>query len=254
MPEASAFELRGKAALVTGAAKRLGRAIALALAEAGARVVVHFNTSADDAERTAEAIRAKGVEAWTVQADLLDPEAVDELFGCAVERTGPLDVLVNNASIFEESLLADVSIVEMERSLQINALAPMQLARAFAAQSEGGRPGAILNLLDCTITQPDPRHVAYHAGKRLLHTMTSMMATAYAPAIRVNAVAPGLILPPAGKDTAYLESMTDTNPLRAYGGADDVTAAALYLLRARFVTGQTLYVDGGHHLRGQPYV
>ena len=244
------FALAGRTALVTGAGKRIGRAVALALAEAGAGVVVHYGRSSREAEQTAEAIREKGVEAWTLQADLSDPAEAEGLFARAVEAAGPIELLVNGASIFPMSQLATFSVEELSRNVQINAMAPLQIGRAFAAQ---GREGAIVNFLDSRIMDYDEEHAAYHVSKRALFTLTRMMAREFAPTIRVNAVAPGLILPPDDKPEGFFERLADTNLLERVGTVGGVVDAVLFLLRAAFVTGEVLFVDGGRRLRGSMY-
>ena len=244
------FALAGRTALVTGAGKRIGRAVALALAEAGAGVVVHYGRSSREAEQTAEAIREKGVEAWTLQADLSDPAEAEGLFARAVEAAGPIELLVNGASIFPMSQLATFSVEDLSRNVQINAMAPLQIGRAFAAQ---GREGAIVNFLDSRIMDYDEEHAAYHVSKRALFTLTRMMAREFAPTIRVNAVAPGLILPPDDKPEGFFERLADTNLLERVGTVGGVVDAVLFLLRAAFVTGEVLFVDGGRRLRGSMY-
>ncbi|HOS02588.1 MAG TPA: SDR family oxidoreductase [Candidatus Hydrogenedentes bacterium] len=245
------MDFQGKTALVTGGARRLGKAIALALARRGAGVVVHHRTSAAEAAAFVEELRKIGAGAWAVQADLALPEAAAGLVSRAADASGTsIDWLVNNASIFTESRVDSFSPEDLAANIGINALAPALIARSFAAQ---GRAGAIVNLLDARMTDYDGGHAAYHLSKRMLASLTSMMAVAYAPRIRVNAVAPGLILPPQGKDAAYLADLAHTNPLNAHGDPEDVAQAAVFLLESRFITGQVLYVDGGRHLRGRMY-
>jgi NAD(P)-dependent dehydrogenase (short-subunit alcohol dehydrogenase family) len=236
--------------LVTGAARRLGRDLALALAAEGARVVIHYNTSANEAEDTAGQLRATGTQAWILQADLSDARQVEVLFPRAVEIAGPMDILVNNASVFPASRLETFSSEEIQETLQINALAPLALSRAFAAQR---REGSILHLLDARMMDHDAGHAAYHLSKRMLFTLMRMMALEFAPLVRVNAVAPGLVLPPPGETEEYLKRLAHTNPLQTHGDSADVTEAALYLLRSRFVTGQVIFVDGGRHMKGNMY-
>jgi len=242
--------LAGKIALVTGAGVRLGRAVALALAEEGANVIVHFSASAAEAEATARAIRRFRRKAWTVRADLADPAQAEGLLPMAARAAGPVDYLVNSASIFAASRLADFTAAELQANVQVNALSPLLLARALAAQQ---REAAVVNLLDARIADYDREHAAYHLSKRMLHSLTKMMALEFAPRVRVNAVAPGLILPPPGKDEAWLRKLSHTNPLRRIGSPEGVAAAVLFLLRSDFVTGQVIYVDGGRHLRGCVY-
>ena len=241
----------GKTALVTGAGGRIGRAVAVALATAGADLVVHYNTSRCGAQETGDRVRSRGAEAWTVEADLQDSKATESLVERAAKTAGrPVDFLVNNASIFPEGKLADLTPADLDLNVQVNALAPLLLSRSFARQ---GREGVIINLLDARITDYDRNHLAYHLSKRMLYSLTRLTAIEFAPRIRVNAVAPGLILPPAGKDEEYLRRLAPSTLLNTTGCLDDVTEAVLFLIRSGFVTGQALYVDGGRHLKGSVY-
>ena len=242
--------LAGKTALVTGAAKRLGAATALALARQGANLILHYNTSAQHAAELARQVRVLGVNAWTLSANLADPHAAASLFPRAVDQAGPIDFLINNAAVFPENGLQDLTPDGLHGNINVNALAPLLIARCFAAQR---RPGAIVNFLDARIVDADERHATYHLSKRMLFTLTRMMALEFAPAVRVNAVAPGLILPPEGEDERYLERLASTNPLGRFGSPEDVAEAVLFLLRSDFITGQVIFIDGGRHLRGNMY-
>ena len=242
--------LEGRTALVTGAAKRLGRATALLLAEQGANVVVHYNQSAEGAEVTADRIREHGVSAWTLPADLGQPAEATRLMQRAAEQTGGVDILINSASIFPADRLGDVSLDSFQENFRLNTFSPLELCREFAKQ---GQDGAIVNFLDTRILDYDREHMSYHLSKRALFTLTRAMALEFAPRVRVNAVAPGLVLPPAGKDQSYLDALAHTNPLQAHGSAEDVAAAVLFLVANRFVTGQVIYVDGGRHMLGGVY-
>ncbi|HPO15697.1 MAG TPA: SDR family oxidoreductase [Candidatus Hydrogenedentes bacterium] len=244
------IELSGKTALVTGGAKRLGASIVLALARAGVHVGIHYRTAQGEAESLAVQARGLGVRAWVFPEDLSHRQGVESLMDWVVESAGPIDFLINNASIFPEQTLNDLTIEEIHRNVDVNALAPLLLGRRLAAQ---GREGAIVNLLDARISDYDREHVPYHLSKRMLLTLTRIMAVEFAPKVRVNAVAPGLILPPEGKDAAYLESLKDTNLLHRYGSTEGVSEAVLFLLRSGFITGQVIYVDGGRNLRGNMY-
>lgn len=235
---------------MTGAARRLGRATALALARAGADVVVHYRGSAAEAAATAEEIRRHGRSAWLAQADLAEPAAAELLFRRAVAEAGPVDILVNSASVFAASGLLGFAADELARNVQVNAVSPLGLCRAFAAQ---GRGGDIVNFLDSRVVDYDRRHVAYHLSKRMLYEMTKMLALELAPAIKVNAVAPGLILPPPGEDDGYLARHARTNPLQRHGEAEEVAATVVFLIATRFITGQVIFIDGGRHLKGCVY-
>lgn len=242
--------LSGKTALITGAAKRIGRGIALALADAGANVVVHYNHSATDAKHAADEIRERGVKAWTLAADLGDGDQAGLLFASALRQAGAIDILVNNASIFPAGTVLDFDPVELSQNVQVNAYAPLTLMRAFFAQE---REGTIVNLLDSRMSDYDREHAAYHLSKRMLFSLTKMCALEFAPRVRVNAVAPGLILPPPGEDESYLERMKNTNPLCRYGSVGEIAKTVLFLLTSPFVTGETIRVDGGRHMKGNVY-
>ncbi|NUM53014.1 MAG: SDR family oxidoreductase [Candidatus Hydrogenedentes bacterium] len=244
------ISLSGKTAIVTGGAKRLGRATALALAAEGANVVIHFGSSSAEADTLAHQIEKTGVRAWTVQGDLSDPDAAATVMEKAIASAGNIDILINNASRFPESTLEGLTADEVHANMNLHALSPALLARAMHAH---GKPGAVVNMLDCMIADYDRKHLAYHLSKRMLHTLTRIMAVELAPLIRVNGIAPGLVLPPAGKDESYLAGLASSNLLNRYGCADDVTAAILFLLKSDFITGQTIYVDGGRNLRGNMY-
>jgi pteridine reductase len=249
MTEGESF-LEGKTALITGAARRIGRATALALAQRGARIVAHYHCSGDAAESLCDEIRAGGGAVWPVQADLWDSNQTCALFETARSHVGNIDILINNASIFESETLWETSDETLCRNVRIHTMAPLVLARALAGQK---CPGHVVNLLDTRVTTYDRAHAAYHLSKRMLLTLTRMLALELAPEIAVNAVAPGLILPPVGQDRTYLEKLIHSNPLARHGDPSDVTDAILFLLRSRFITGQILYVDGGYHMKGHMY-
>ena len=237
--------LAGKTALVTGAARRLGRAVSLALASSGTNVVVHYSRSAREAEALADEISRLGVRATALGADLGEPEEAEALVVRAEERAGHLDALVNNASIFGPETLEVASLDHLIQSVRVNAWAPFVLTRAFARRSGQGR---VVNLLDTRVAGVDLAHVGYILGKDLLAVLTRMTAVEFAPGISVNAVAPGLILPPPGEDEAYLARLARGLPLKRHGAAEDVARAVLFLLESDFVTGQVVFVDGGRHL------
>jgi len=242
--------LERKTALVTGGAKRLGRAVAIGLADAGANVVIHYNTSSNAAEELRRLLLGKGVNAWTLGGDLSQPRIAEGLFDVAEQEAGDISILINSASIFPSDGLRDVDEASLEPNIRINALAPFLMTKALAAR---GREGSVINFLDTRIVDYDREHVSYHLSKRMLFSLTRMSALEFAPRLRVNGIAPGLILPPPGKDETYLAGMAHTNPLNTYAGAEDIVDTALFLLRSRFVTGQVVYVDGGRHMLGGVY-
>jgi len=245
----SSVPLQGRAALVTGAGVRLGREIALALAGEGADLVIHYNTSRAEAEQVAAEVRALGGRAAVAQAELADADALAGLVDRAGEMVGPLHILVNSASIFAPSTVADMTLDQVIENLRVNAWAPFELSRRFAAQEI--ESGHIVNLLDTRVVGLDLGHAAYILSKHVLAQLTRMTAAEFAPRIAVNAVAPGLILPPPGEDESYLAKLAGSLPLQRHGGPEDVVDAILYLVKTRFVTGQVIFVDGGRHLREQ---
>lgn len=242
-----ALDLTGKTALITGGAKRIGRTTAVALARAGVNVVVHYRSSVSEAEETVEEVRKLGAQAWTVQADFAVETQVETLIAKAVEIAGPLDILINNASAFPEVTFDKVARDDLLRAISIDAWTPFALGRQFAELPTAQH---IVNMVDTRIASNyDWQHFAYNAAKYTLGLFTRMMAVKFAPEIQVNAVAPGLILPPEGKPASYLESLKDALPMKKIGDPEFVADAILFLLKSEFITGQTIFVDGGRHLR-----
>lgn len=238
-------KLQGKTALVTGGAKRIGREIALTLADMGADIVVHYRSSEAEAEELRELLLDRGVEVWLERADFTAGTDYSGYISRVVSRAGDLDFLVNNASSFPESSVEDLDFGELERNLSVNAWAPFSLSRAFFENSAAGR---IVNLLDTRIAGYDWGHAGYYFSKVLLGRMTKMLAIKAAPEFAVNGVAPGLISPPEGVGEEYLEARTSRVPMGRHGEKSDVAEAVVYLLNADFVTGQIIYVDGGRNL------
>ena len=239
-------QLKGKTALVTGGAKRIGRETALALASRGINVIIHFNRSESEALQLAAELKQAGVHAWTIQADFSRPDEYQNLIERAQQLAGSMDILVNNASIFPTDKLADLTWARLTTNIEVNAWVPFVLSRAFAQRV--GR-GKIVNLHDSRLKGYDWTHVGYILSKHVLAAMTQMMALEFAPDITVNAVAPGLILPPPGKDESYIENLVHTVPLKRHGGPQDIAEAIAFLVESDFITGNVIYVDGGRHLR-----
>jgi NAD(P)-dependent dehydrogenase (short-subunit alcohol dehydrogenase family) len=185
------------------------------------------------------------VRSTALRAELGAPDEAEALVALAEERAGRLDALVNNASIFEPDTLEAATFDGLVRSVKVNAWAPLVLTRAFARRAV---PGRVVNLLDTRVAGLDLAHVGYSLSKHLLAVLTRMTAVAYAPGLTVNAVAPGLVLPPSGEDEAYLARLARDLPLKRHGAAEDVARAVLFLLESDFVTGQVVFVDGGRHL------
>jgi pteridine reductase len=241
-----AQSVAGSTALITGAAKRVGRATALALAGEGANIIVHFRESEAEASDLTAELRGRGVNSWAVRADMSTPQEYESLVARALDAAGSLDILVNNASIFSPDTLGDASLESLTANAQVNAWAPFVLSREFKRLA---KRGTIVNVLDAKIAGLDTTHVSYILSKHLLAVLTEMMALEFAPDIMVNGVAPALILPPPGKDESYLANLTDTVPLKRHGAPQDIADAIVFLAKSRFITGQVIYVDGGWHLR-----
>jgi NAD(P)-dependent dehydrogenase (short-subunit alcohol dehydrogenase family) len=238
------------AALVTGAGKRLGRAIALGLAGAGYAVCLHCNRSRQDAEAVAREIEAAGGRAGVVAADLGDAAAVDRLVPEAARAVGPLTLLVNSASMFEADAFGSLEAELFDRQMAVNLRAPIFLAQAFAAQvPAGARDPSIVNIVDQRVLNPRPDHVSYYLSKSGLHTATATLAQALAPkTIRVNAVGPGSTFRNLRQTDADFAREGAATPLRHGSAPEDIVEAVLYLTRARSVTGEMIAVDGGQHL------
>ncbi|MES2860575.1 MAG: SDR family oxidoreductase [Pseudomonadota bacterium] len=237
------------AALVTGGARRIGRAIVLALARRGHDVAIHHRDSADDAESLAAEVRALGRNAAVVSADLTDEAQVRALIPQAAASLGPLSLLVNNASVFEDDRIGALSRQTWNAHIETNLRAPVVLSEAFAAQAPDG--SAIVNLLDQRVLKPDPRFFSYALSRNGLWWATRTMAQALAPRIRVSGVGPGPTLASIHQSEADFEAEAAAMPLGHGPDPDDIAAAVLYLVDARSVTGQMIAVDGGQHLAWQ---
>ena len=246
MTEASAS--RG-GALVTGGAKRIGRAICLELASAGFDVAIHHRASADEAARLADEIAALGRRAVCLSADLTDVVATHELVARAAEALGPLSVLVNNASVFADDRLETITGESWSDHFDTNLRAPVLLAQTFAAQAPDG--SVIVNILDQKVLKPDPRFFSYSLSKSALWVATRTMAQALAPRIRVNGVGPGPTLPSVHQAAGEFEAEARATPLQRAGSPEAVADAVRWLVDARQVTGQMIAVDGGQHLAWQ---
>ena len=236
------------AALVTGAADRLGAAIAQGLADVGYAVIIHHRGGADEARALAAKIRAEGGEAATLKADLTVRRQRAALIGRAARPFGPLTVLINNASSFEPDSVADLDEALWDKHFAIHAEAPAFLARDFAAQLPDGEQGNIVNVIDERVLHLTPNYFSYTLSKSALWTMTETMAQSLAPRIRVNAIGPGPTLRARGQTEAAFQRSQAGAPLGYGASPSDVVEAVLYLLRARSVTGQMIALDGGKHI------
>ena len=236
-----------KTALVTGAGRRIGRAIAVALGGRGMRVAVHYHGAAQGADETAMQIRRAGGDAFTLRADLREPGAPEQLVSDAVARLGSLDVLVNSAAVMIRTPLEDVTEAQWDEIFALNLRAPFFSARAAAARMTEG--GVIVNIADLAAFEAWTGYIPHGTSKAGLVYVTRALAKRLAPRVRVNAVAPGAVLLPDEWSAADADRLARTTPLERLGSPDDVTRAVLYLIDAEYVTGETLIVDGGRHVR-----
>jgi pteridine reductase len=241
--------LDGKVALVTGGAVRLGKAIALGLAEAGADVVITYHSSVRPAEATRAEIAALGRRALVYQADFSQSTAVTPLVDTIIATWGRLDILVNSAAIFVHGDWDDTTEENWDDHFAINLKAPFFLSQAFARYVKAsGRRGHIVNIADWRAVRPGADHVAYTLAKAGLVAMTKSLALALAPDVQVNAIAPGLILPPPGAGEDFVARKAQEIPLKRPGSPEEIVRAVRYLLGSEFVTGELVYVTGGEHL------
>ncbi len=234
--------------LVTGAAKRIGRAIAHGLAVAGWDVAIHFYRSSADAQALQKEISALGRRAITLQADLAQPAEVEGLMQRCADQLGAPTCLVNNASVFSFDEIGSVSAPDWDAMHATNLRAPILLARDFAQRLPAGAEGNIINLLDQKIANLNPDFFSYTIAKVGLDAATHTMAMALAPRIRVNAVAPGLTLLSGDQTADNFAQAHRMTPLGRAGKLDDIVAAVLFLLNTQSVTGQTIFIDGGQRL------
>jgi len=241
-------DLSGRRVLVTGGAVRVGKAVALAAARAGADVVLHYCSSEDAAIAAAKEIEALGRHAALVRGELGDPDVPERMIGEAAAALGGLDALVNNASVFLHGDVPTADAAMWDDMMAVNARAPYLLGRALAARLPDAVDGDIVNINDIHALAPRGDYVPYTQSKALLHALTADMALALAPAVRVNAVALGAVLPPGSPPEGYEHVARGDLPLGRFPTVDDVAAAVVFLLGCPSVTGETIRVDGGQHL------
>ena len=241
-------------ALVTGAAKRLGRHIALALAREGWDIVVHYGRAQDEATQLVHDIKALGRRACAVQADLGDPSQVDTLIERCISEIGLPECLVNNASMFEYDDAKTFTCAKLQAHMQVNAAAPVALATALhkahcATTQHSATPAVVINILDQKLANPNPDFLSYTLSKAALQEATRLLAQALAPQCRVVGLAPGLTLVSGDQTEVGFHAAHRQTPLGKSSTPDDIAQAIVYLARAHAITGTTLFVDGGQHLK-----
>jgi NAD(P)-dependent dehydrogenase (short-subunit alcohol dehydrogenase family) len=235
-------------ALVTGAAKRLGAAIAVALARDGWDIAIHYASSADEAEQTATTIRKLGRRAVAIRADLADETATRELVATTARELAPPLCLVNSASLFQADSADDVDYARLDAHLRINLAAPLVLAQAMHAGLRARQRGVVVNLLDQKLFNPNPDFLSYTLSKAALQSATTLLARALAPKLRVVGIAPGITLPSGDQTRAEFAKAHRRTPLGRSSVPDDIADAVCFLVNAPAITGSTLIVDGGQHL------
>ena len=234
--------------LITGAARRIGRAIALELARAGWAVAVHYHRSAEDAESLAREIAASGGRATALAAALTDESAVQALVPRAAAALGPVTCLVNNASAFEPDTIATVTRASWDTHMETNLRAPLVLTQAFVRALPSGAAGNVINILDQRVWNPTPYFLSYTVGKAGLWMLTKTLALALAPAIRVNAIGPGPTLPSERQSAEHFARQQRNTPLRRGPQPEEIGRAARFILDSPSLTGQMIALDGGQHL------
>jgi NAD(P)-dependent dehydrogenase (short-subunit alcohol dehydrogenase family) len=246
-----------RAALVTGGARRVGRAIARDLADHGWDVAVHHHSSADEAGRLVGEIEASGRRAVALRADLAQEAEAAGLVARACERLGPIALLVNNAAIFEHDLPRTADAASWQRHMAINLRAPLVLTQGLLAQLPAAPDGEtagqgieanVINLVDQRVLNLTPHYTSYTVSKAGLWALTRHLALALAPQVRVNAIGPGIVLPPPGAGEEGMEAMRRAMPLRRGAGVDEICACVRFILATPSLTGQMIALDGGQHL------
>ena len=242
------MELRGRVALVTGAGRRVGRALAVGLGAQGMRVAIHYHASDREARETVRLIEESGGSATTFAADLTSADAPAALVDDITGHFGALDVLVNSSAVMERTPLGQVSAAQWDTMMALNLRAPFMLAQA-AAPHLAAVDGAIVNIADLAAFETWPAYIPHGISKAGIVYMTRALARTLAPHIRVNAIAPGAVLLPDDWREEDAARIRESTPLCRLGSPEDVVQAMLYLLRADYVTGETIIVDGGRHVR-----
>ena len=237
-----------RTALVTGAGARIGRALAVGLAQAGWQVAIHYHASADQAEETADQCRAFGVTATTVSADLADEEQVQALMPQVTEVLGPVSCLINNASLFDYDDFDSTTQDSWQAHMAVNLRAPFVLSQAMVAQLPEDAAGNIINIIDQRVWKLTPDFTSYTLSKAGLWTLTQTMAQALAPRVRVNAIAPGPTLQGSRQSDEHFARQVDATLLRRQPGLEEFTGAVNFILESPSLTGQMMALDSGQHL------
>lgn len=243
------METTGRVALVTGGAHRVGRALSTALANAGMRLAIDYKSSSAEADSLVRELTAAGRECRAYQYDLTRPDSPASIIADVTRDFGGIDVLVNSAAVMRRTPMDDVTVNEWDEIFALNLRAPFFLSQAAHPWLKKAH-GCIVNLADLAAYETWPEYIPHGISKAGIVQMTRAMARVFAPEVRVNAIAPGAVLLPDGWSEDTRTHFATTTPLKRIGSPDDVVEAMLYLIRAEYVTGDTLLVDGGRHVRG----
>ncbi len=235
-------------AIVTGAARRIGREIALSLARRGLAVVVHHGTSRVEAQSVVDRIQSEGGRAVAVAADLRDPKTAATAVFEAAEKLGPASVLINSAAVFQDRALPWIDVYHCNLHLNVNLLAPVFLIQQFVRQLGEGESAHVINILDWRALRPGSDHLMYTATKAAMVSITKSLALQLAPRVYVNAIAPGAVLPPDDRKNWHQQRAIETIPLKKTGSPRDICDAIGFLLNSKFITGEILHVSGGEEL------
>jgi len=245
------IDIKNKIALITGGAHRVGKAITMMLATQGANVVVNYNSSDVAAKETVSQAQTLGVEALAVQCDVADYQAVQQMADQVQDRFGGVDILINSASLFGKTSIPtddiENDIATWHRVTRISIDGPFYVCNAFVPQMQQRGGGAIVNIVDLSVWRPWKNFTAHAVGKSALMALTRQLALELAPNIRVNAVAPGPVLPPPEYDEKQMAMISKRTLLKKWGSAEDVAKAVRYLVEADYVTGDVMRVDGGEY-------
>jgi len=232
-------------ALITGGAVRLGKVFCASLAKAGYNLAIHYNSSSEQAAATAEEFRATGINCETFQFDFSGKNDVSDLITDVRTKFPDLNVLINSASVYDQATMMETSEVTLERQFKVNFLTPYLLTQAFAQQCKSGN---VINIIDNKIVFNQYQYSAYVLSKKTLAECTRLAAVELAPDVRVNGIAPGVILPASARSQEYIDWRVEGIPLKQQGQIDNIAQALEYLLTNEFVCGQILFVDGGESL------
>jgi NAD(P)-dependent dehydrogenase (short-subunit alcohol dehydrogenase family) len=242
--------MKDKTILITGSAKRIGRAIAVSMAKHGWNIAIHYNNSQADAEDTLNEIKALGVKACLVQADLTHEAQLNTIFPQVNAKIGPVSCLINNASVFKNDTIQNVTLASWHENLGINLYAPIMLIQKFTEQLPDTNTGNIINMLDYIVWRYPEKFLSYTTSKAGLWVLTQQLALTLAPKIRINAIGPGRTLPSQHENLENFHKSCESSPLAIGADPDEICRAVHFILSSPSMTGQMLALDGGKHLVG----